>query len=37
LGASTREAQLKAGSDTIKNVKSILSGDFSASVNAKDF
>ena len=37
LGASTREAQLKAGSDTVKNVKSILSGDFSASVNGKDF
>lgn len=37
LGASTREAQLKAGSDTVQNVVSILNGDFSASVNAADF
>ena len=37
LGASTREAQLKAGSDTVKNVVSILNGDFSSSVNAVDF
>ena len=37
LGASTREAQLKAGSDTVKNVVSILNGDFSSSVNALDF
>ena len=37
LGASTYEAQLKAGTDTIKNVKSILTGDLSTSVNAKDF
>ena len=37
LGASTREAQLKAGSDTIQNVVSILNGDFSSSVNAIDF
>ena len=33
LGASTREAQLKAGSDTVQNVVSILNGDFSSSVN----
>ena len=37
LGASTREAQLKAGSDTVQNVVSILNGDFSQSVNAVDF
>ena len=37
LGASTREAQLKAGSDTVQNVASILNGDFSPSVNAVDF
>ena len=37
LGASTREAQLKAGSDTVKNVKSILDGDTSSSVNVRDF
>ena len=37
LGASTREAQLKAGSDTVQNVVSILNGDFSSSVNAIDF
>ena len=37
LGASTREAQLKAGSDTVQNVVSILNGDFSPSVNAVDF
>ena len=37
LGASTREAQLKAGSDTVQNVVSILNGDFSSSVNAVDF
>ena len=37
LGASTREAQLKAGSDTVQNVASILNGDFSSSVNAVDF
>ena len=37
LGASTREAQLKAGSDTVQNVMSILNGDFSSSVNAVDF
>ena len=37
LGASTREAQLNAGTDTIENVKSILSGDLSTSVNEKDF
>ena len=37
LGASTREAQLKAGSDTVQNVVSILNGDFSRSVNAVDF
>ena len=37
LGASTREAQLKAGSDTVRNVVSILNGDFSPSVNAVDF
>ena len=37
LGASTREAQLKAGSDTVQNVVSILTGDFSSSVNAADF
>ena len=37
LGASTREAQLKAGSDTVKNVVSILNDDFSSSVNAVDF
>ena len=37
LGASTREAQLKAGSDTIQNVMSILNGDFTPSVNAVDF
>ena len=37
LGASTREAQLKAGSDTVQNVVSILNGDFSSSVNALDF
>ena len=37
LGASTREAQLKAGSDTVQNVLSILNGDFSPSVNAVDF
>ena len=37
LGASTREAQLKAGSDTIQNVVSILNGDFTPSVNASDF
>ena len=37
LGASTREAQLKAGSDTVQNVVSILNGDFSPSVNAIDF
>ncbi len=37
LGASTREAQLKAGSDTIINVKNILNGDNSSSVNGQDF
>ena len=37
LGASTREAQLKAGSDTIQNVVRILNGDFTPSVNAVDF
>ena len=37
LGASTREAQLKAGSDTIQNVVRILNGDFTPSVNAADF
>ena len=37
LGASTREAQLKAGSDTIQNVVSILNGDSTPSVNAVDF
>ena len=37
LGASTREAQLKAGSDTVQNVMSILNGDFTPSVNAVDF
>ena len=37
LGASTHEAQLKAGTDTIENVKSILTGDLSTSVNEKDF
>ena len=37
LGASTYEAQLKAGTDTIENVKSILTGDLSKSVNAKYF
>ena len=37
LGASTREAQLKAGSDTVQNVMSILNGDFSSSINAVDF
>ena len=37
LGASTREAQLKAGSDTVQNVVSILNGDFTSSVNAVDF
>ena len=37
LGASTREAQLKAGSDTVQNVVSILKGDFSRSINAVDF
>ena len=37
LGASTREAQLKAGSDTVQNVVNILNGDFSSSVNAVDF
>ena len=37
LGASTREAQIKAGSDTVQNVVSILNGDFSSSVNALDF
>ena len=37
LGASTREAQLKAGSDTVQNVASILNGDFSPSVNAVVF
>ena len=37
LGASTREAQLKAGSDTVQNVANILNGDFSPSVNAVDF
>ena len=37
LGASTREAQLKAGTDTVKNVQSILDGDITTSVNGKEF
>ena len=37
LGASTREAQLKAGTDTVKNVQSILDGDTTTSVNGKEF
>ena len=37
LGASTREAQLKAGTDTVKNVQSILDGDITTSVNGTEF
>jgi D-3-phosphoglycerate dehydrogenase len=32
IGASTKEAQLKAGLDTVENIKKILSGDFSATL-----
>ncbi|MAB96169.1 MAG: hypothetical protein CL496_02995, partial [Actinobacteria bacterium] len=32
IGASTKEAQLKAGLDTVENVKKILSGDYSVTL-----
>ena len=33
LGASTKEAQLKAGKQTAENVKDILNGDLSSVIN----
>ena len=32
IGASTKEAQLKAGLDTVENIKKILSGDYSVTL-----
>jgi D-3-phosphoglycerate dehydrogenase len=32
IGASTKEAQLKAGLDTVENIKKILSGDYSVAL-----
>ncbi len=33
IGASTKEAQLKAGLETVKNIKNILNGDLSSVIN----
>ena len=32
IGASTNEAQLKAGLETVENIKKILTGDYSAAL-----